>query len=66
MIFVTGYDQVYEGGRKALIDLTIADSSGTIFYYMVKGTMQGKDLRDPASTAILIRDLLSSFSRMEG
>jgi hypothetical protein len=66
MIFVTGYDQVYKGGRKALIDLAIADSSGTILYYTVKGTTQGKDLRDPASTAVLIRDLLSSFSRMEG
>jgi hypothetical protein len=66
MIFVTGYDQVYNGGRKALIDLAIADSSGTILYYTVKGTTEGRDLRDPASTAALIRDLLASFSRMEG
>jgi len=66
MIFVTGYDQIYNGGRKALIDLAIADSSGTILYYTVKGTTEGRDLRDPASTAALIRDLLSSFSRMEG
>jgi len=66
MIFVTGYDQVFKGGRKALIDLAIADSSGTILYYTVKGTTEGKDLRDPAGTAALIRDLLSSFSRMEG
>jgi len=66
MIFVTGYDQVHNSGRKALIDLAIADSSGAILYYTVKGTTEGKDLRDPASTAALIRDLLSSFSRMEG
>ena len=66
MIFVTGYDQVYKGGRKALIDLAVADSSGTILYYTVKGTTEGRDLRDPASTAALIRDLLASFSRMEG
>ena len=66
MIFVTGYDQVHNSGRKAMIDLAIADSSGTILYYAVKGTTKGKDLRDPASTAALIRDLLSSFSRMEG
>ena len=66
MIFVTGYDQVFNGGRKALIDLAIADSSGTILYYTVKGTTEGKDLRDPAGTAALIRHLLSSFSRMEG
>ena len=66
MIFVTGYDQVYNGGHKALIDLAIADSSGTILYYTVKGTTEGRDLRDPASTAALIRDLLASFSRLEG
>jgi hypothetical protein len=66
MIFVTGYDQVFNGGRKALIELAIADFSGTILYYTVKGTTEGKDLRDPAGTAALIRNLLSSFSRMEG
>ena len=66
MIFVTGYDQIYHGGRKALIDLAIADSTGTILYYSVKGTTAGKDLRDPASTAVLIRDLLARFSRMDG
>jgi hypothetical protein len=49
-----------------MIDLAIADSTGTILYYAVKGTRNGKDLRDPAGTAALIRDLLSGFSRMEG
>lgn len=66
IIFVSGYDQVFYDGRKALIDLAIADSTGTILYYTVKGTTNGKDLRDPASTTELIHDLLSSFSRMEG
>ena len=66
MIFVTGYDQVYQDGRKVMVDLAIADSSGTILYYSVKGTTRGRDLRDPVSTTALIRDLLSGFSRMEG
>ena len=66
IILVTGYDQVFYDGRKALIDLAIADSTGTILYYTVKGTTNGKDLRDPDSTTELIQDLLSSFSRMEG
>jgi len=66
MIFVTGYDQVFNSGHKALIDLAVADSSGNILYYSVKGTTKGKDLRDPVSTAALIRDLLSSFPGMEG
>ena len=66
IIFVTGYDQVLYNGRKALIDFAIADSSGAILYYTVKGTTNGKDLRDPESTMDFIRDLLASFSRMEG
>ena len=66
IIFVTGYDQVFYDGRKALIDLAIADASGTILYYTVKGTTNGKDLRDPDSTTELIHDLLASFPRVEG
>jgi hypothetical protein len=66
IIFVTGYDQVFFDGRKALIDLAIADASGTIVYYTVKGTTNGKDLRDPDSTKKFIHDLLSSFPRVEG
>jgi hypothetical protein len=66
MIFVTGYDQVFNSGHKALIDFAVADSSGTILYYSVKGTTQGEDLRDPVSTGALIHDLLSSFPGMEG
>jgi hypothetical protein len=66
IIFVSGYDQIFYDGRKALIDLAIADSTGAILYYSVKGTTNGKDLRDPDSTMEFIRDLLASFSRMEG
>ena len=66
MIFVTGYGQVFTSGHKTLIDLAIADSSGTILFYSVKGTTQGKDLRDPVATAALIRDLLSGYPGVEG
>lgn len=52
--------------KKNLIDLAIADSSGTILYYSVKGSIQGNDLRDPASANIMVRELLSGFSRIEG
>ncbi len=62
MIFVTGYDEIFENRRKALIDLAIADSSGTILYFSVKGTTQGKDLRDPADAEDVVRDLLSDFT----
>ena len=66
MIFVGGYDHVSNGSRRALIDLAVADSSGTILYYSVKGTKAGTDLRDPASAAVMIQDLISSFSEAGG
>ena len=65
-IFVTGYDKISAGGRKSMLDLAIADSSGTILYYSVRGTIKGNDLRDPESAQLMVRDLLSGFSRTEG
>ena len=65
LIFVSGYDRVSKAGRKALIDLAIADSTGTILYYSVKGSMQGDDLRNPESATSMVQELLASFSRTE-
>jgi len=65
-IFVTGYDRVSAGGRKSMIDLAIADSSGTILYYSVSGTIKGNDLRDPESAQLMVQDLLAGFSKAEG
>ncbi len=66
LIFVSGYDRVSNAGRKALIDLAIADTSGTILYYAVKGSIQGGDLRDPASATSMVQELLSGFPRKKG
>lgn len=65
-VFVTGYDKVSTSGRKSMIDLAIADGSGTILYYSVKGTITGRDLRDPDSARLMVQDLLSGFSKAEG
>ena len=65
-IFITGYDKVSTAGRKSMIDLAIADSSGTILYYSVKGTTNGRDLRDPVSARAMAIDLLAGFSNAEG
>ncbi len=65
MIFVSGYDRVSNAGRKALIDIAIADASGTILYYSVKGSIQGRDLRDPASANIMVQKLLTGFTRIQ-
>ena len=66
MIFISGYDRVSLAGRKALIDLAVADASGSIVYFSVKGTIQGNDLRDPDSANHIVRELLSGFPRTEG
>jgi len=66
MIFVSGYDRVSLAGRKALIDLAIADAAGTILYYSVKGSIQGSDLRDLASAEFMVQELLAGFSRIKG
>ena len=65
LIFVSGYDRVSNAGRKALIDLAIADASGTILYYAVKGSIQGSDLRDPAGADSMAQELLAGFSRIK-
>jgi len=65
MIFVSGYDRVSNAGRKALIDIAIADASGTILYYSVKGSIQGRDLRYPASANIMVQELLTGFARIQ-
>lgn len=65
-IFITGYDKVSTTGRKTMIDLAIADRSGAILYYSVKGTTNGHDLRDPGSASAMAKDLLAEFSKAEG
>ncbi len=63
LVFVSGYDRVSARGRKALIKLAITDNSGTILYYAVRGSIQGNDLRDPASADHIVHELFSGFSR---
>lgn len=63
LVFVSGYDRVSAAGRKALIKLAITDTSGTILYYAVRGSIRGHDLRDPASADHIMHELFSGFSR---
>lgn len=59
MILVSGFDQVRADGQRAFVSVAIADSSGAIVWYSGKGSRGGHDLRDPVSTAALVRDILS-------
>jgi hypothetical protein len=63
LVFVSGYDRISATGRKALIKLAITDTSGAILYYAVRGSIQGNDLRDPASADHIMHELFSGFSR---
>lgn len=63
LIFVSGYQRVSAAGRKTLIKLTITDSSGSILYYSVRGSIRGNDLMDPAGADKIVHELFSGFSR---
>lgn len=61
MVFARGFGQVSEGPRKAYLSLALADSSGTILWYGIKGSRGDHDLRDPRSVENLVDALLSDF-----
>ncbi len=64
MIFARGFDQVSKGARKTYMSLALADSSGTILWYGVKGSRGDHDLRDPKSAENLVDALLSDFQEV--
>jgi hypothetical protein len=61
MVFVRGFEQVSERPKKTYMTLALADSSGTILWYCVKGSRGEHDLRNPKSAANLVDALLSDF-----
>ena len=63
LVFVTGFDQVSPDNPKTYISIALADSSGTILWYGVKGSKGGHELKDPFSTAMLVEEILSSFPK---
>ena len=63
LVFVTGFDQVSPNNPKTYVSIALADSSGTILWYCVKGSKGGHELKDPFSTAMLVEEILSSFPK---
>jgi len=63
LVFVTGFDQVSPDNPKTYVSIALADSSGTILWYSVKGSKGGHELKDPFSTAMLVEEILSSFPK---
>jgi hypothetical protein len=63
LVFVTAFDQVSPDNPKTYVSIALADSSGTILWYGVKGSKGGHELKDPSSTAMLVEEILSSFPK---
>jgi hypothetical protein len=66
LIFVDALGHISTNRSRASISLCVADSSGTILWYCMKGSLGEYDLRDPESTRELVEDILSSFPEMRG
>ena len=63
LVFVTGFDQVSSYNPKTYVSIAVADSSGAILWYGLKGSKGGYELKDPLSTAMLVEEILSSFPK---
>jgi hypothetical protein len=63
LVFVTAFDQVSPHTPKTYVSIAVADSSGDILWYCVKGSKGGYELIDPHSTALLVEEILSSFPK---
>ena len=63
LVFVTGFDQVSSQDPKTYVSVAVTDSSGTILWYCVKGSRGGNELKNPQSTALLVKEILSSFPK---
>lgn len=47
-----------------VVSVALVDASGTIFWYSIKGSEGGYDLRKHKSTSKLVKDILSGFPRL--
>jgi hypothetical protein len=66
LIFVDARGHISTNKPRASVSLCVSDSSGTIVWYCVKGSLGEYDLRDPESATELVEDILSSFPEMRG
>jgi len=63
MVFIMGFDQVSSRTPRTYISVAVADTSGTILWYAVKGSTGKQRLKDPSGSAMLVEDILSSFPK---
>jgi hypothetical protein len=63
LVFVNGFDQVSTQTPKTYVSIAVADPSGAILWYCVKGSKGGYELKDPHSASRLVEEILSSFPK---
>ena len=66
LIFVDALGYISTNKPKTSVSLCVSDSSGTIVWYCVKGSLGEYDLRDPESATKLVKDMLSCFPEVSG
>ena len=66
VIFVCAIEKVSNGKSMAVVNLAIADSSGTIIWYSVGGSRDKHDLIKTIGAAELVENLMVSFPKVGG
>jgi hypothetical protein len=66
LAFVCAFEEVSETARRIIVSIGVADSSGTIVWYNIKGSDGGYDLRDAESAKELVQTILGSFPGVGG
>ena len=66
LVFVCAFGQVSAMARRVSISVAVADSSGAILWYNMKGSDGGYDLRDSESTREFVEGILVSFPEVGG
>ena len=66
LVVVNALGHISANRSKGSLSVSVADSSGTILWYSVKGSTGEYDLRDPERIVELVEDILSSFPEASG
>jgi hypothetical protein len=66
MIFVCALARVSNRDTRTIVNLAVADSSGTIIWYSVGGSQGKAGLNDSQNTEKLVKDLIGYFPKVDG
>ena len=66
LIFVHGVDHVLPGREDGFVSVAVADASGTIMWYCVRGFRGESGLRDPNHAAEVMENIFRSYPEVSG